>query len=470
MTVATTNITSGPYIGTGAGDEFAYDFRVDDKTQLSVWETTAAGVKTLLVVDTDYTVAGVGVDGGGQITRVAGNLPTNYIWYIRSNYADTQSTSFGSQGGFFPDVHEAAFDKRTFVSQQQDDEFRRSIKLDNSDESAESADMTIPVVATRASQYLGFDVDGNLITIAGTAGAVTVSSFMETLLDDNDIETALGTLGLSIGADAASAGTLALGVGNYFDITGTTTIVAIGTKFVGAQVILQFDGILTFTHHATDLILPGGENITTKVGTLMSLVEYETGKWVYVSGDIAQNIALGSDADGDIYYRDAGILKRLAKGTDEDFLSLKSGIPSWQKKPSFSVHKNGTNQTAIPASTYTKVTWSTEEFDTNNDFDSDRFTPTVAGKYQLSACCQWWGMASGRSTDIAIYKNGTLYKEVRGKAAGSTAANVGPLISFPVNANGTTDYFEIYVYHTNTIDGSLGGNSSSTYFGGSKIA
>lgn len=41
----------------------------------------------------------------------------------------------------------------------------------------------------------------------------------------------------------------------------------------------------------------------------------------------------GSDADGDIYYRDAGILKRLPKGTDEDVLRLKSGLPSWAAEP-----------------------------------------------------------------------------------------------------------------------------------------
>lgn len=37
----------------------------------------------------------------------------------------------------------------------------------------------------------------------------------------------------------------------------------------------------------------------------------------------------GSDANGDIYYRDAGILKRLPKANDGDILSLASGIPEW---------------------------------------------------------------------------------------------------------------------------------------------
>lgn len=38
---------------------------------------------------------------------------------------------------------------------------------------------------------------------------------------------------------------------------------------------------------------------------------------------------LGSDADGDIYYRDAGILKRLPKGNDNEVLTLASGLPAW---------------------------------------------------------------------------------------------------------------------------------------------
>ena len=41
-------------------------------------------------------------------------------------------------------------------------------------------------------------------------------------------------------------------------------------------------------------------------------------------------MALGSDADGDIYYRSGGKLTRLPKGTDNQVLTLESGIPSWK--------------------------------------------------------------------------------------------------------------------------------------------
>ena len=39
--------------------------------------------------------------------------------------------------------------------------------------------------------------------------------------------------------------------------------------------------------------------------------------------------ALGSDADGDIYYRNSSNLQRLAKGDDDQVLTLASGLPSW---------------------------------------------------------------------------------------------------------------------------------------------
>lgn len=118
MTVNTLNITSGPFVGNGVTTQFAYTFRVEDKTELIVFETDDNNVETTLTVDTDYTVAGIGVDGGGTVTRVTGALPTDFEWFIRSNYIETQDTAFDSQGGFFPDVHEKAMDKLTFLIQQ----------------------------------------------------------------------------------------------------------------------------------------------------------------------------------------------------------------------------------------------------------------------------------------------------------------------------------------------------------------
>jgi hypothetical protein len=70
------------------------------------------------------------------------------------------------------------------------------------------------------------------------------------------------------GSDIASAGTISIGEGGFFHITGTTTITDIdpATDKSGRAFVLVFDGALTLTHHATNLILPTGANITTAAG------------------------------------------------------------------------------------------------------------------------------------------------------------------------------------------------------------
>ena len=82
------------------------------------------------------------------------------------------------------------------------------------------------------------------------------------------------------GADIASAGTIAVGEGGLFHVTGTTTITDIdpATDKAGRAFKLVFDGILTLTHNASTLILPTGANITT------------------AAGDVAEFVSEGSDA------------------------------------------------------------------------------------------------------------------------------------------------------------------------------
>ena len=64
------------------------------------------------------------------------------------------------------------------------------------------------------------------------------------------------------GADVASASSIALGTdGNFFDITGTTTIQTITAKQAGCIVALHFDGALTLTDDTGNLELNGSDVI-----------------------------------------------------------------------------------------------------------------------------------------------------------------------------------------------------------------
>jgi hypothetical protein len=82
------------------------------------------------------------------------------------------------------------------------------------------------------------------------------------------------------GADIASATpALSAATGNIVDITGTTTITSLGTVNAGAVFFVKFTGVLTLTHHATALILPGSRNILTSAGDRATFISLGSGNW-----------------------------------------------------------------------------------------------------------------------------------------------------------------------------------------------
>jgi len=264
MTVNTTNITSGPYIGNGLSDQYSYDFRVKNKTQLNVYETTDAGVRTLLTVDTDYIVAGIGDAVGGIITRVAGNLPTDYIWYIRSNYIENQLTAFNSQGGFFPGVHEDQFDHLTFLIQQILDTRNRSFRL--SDEVDLDGDFTIDDDAvTRASKFLGFDSNGDVVVIAGDLDSLSVSAYMATVI---------------LAANAAAARVL-------LDAANLT----VGNTFTAAQI---YDAIATFN----DVVTFNAANVFNALNTFNEKVVFNKVMHQQIGSNVVSAAALPNITNG----------------------------------------------------------------------------------------------------------------------------------------------------------------------------
>lgn len=96
------------------------------------------------------------------------------------------------------------------------------------------------------------------------------------------------------GSDIASAGTISVGEGGYHHVTGTTTITDIdfATDKAGRKVWLEFDGILTLTHHATTLKLPTGANIVTAAGDVACFVSQGSDNVKCVSYNRASGAAL----------------------------------------------------------------------------------------------------------------------------------------------------------------------------------
>ena len=127
--------------------------------------------------------------------------------------------------------------------------------------------------------------------------------------------------------------------------------------------------------------------------------------------------------------------------------------------PSFRASKSSTQ--AISTSTWTKVQYTVEDWDTNSNYDNStnyRFTPTVAGYYQVDMAVEF-NNVSGNSL-CAIYKNGTNYI-TSAFYAGSTGGST-PSAHALIYMNGSTDYIEGYGY-TGVASQSFY-NGPATYF------
>jgi hypothetical protein len=129
--------------------------------------------------------------------------------------------------------------------------------------------------------------------------------------------------------------------------------------------------------------------------------------------------------------------------------------------PTFSAYAN-TNQ-SFSTSTWTKITLGTEEWDTNTNFASSRFTPTVAGYYTIAGRLDLSGLTANTTAYLAVWKNGANYKNL---ATFTYAFNaIGFAGATTVYLNGSTDYIELYVFANNGTPVLIGAQDA-TWFNG----
>jgi hypothetical protein len=133
-----------------------------------------------------------------------------------------------------------------------------------------------------------------------------------------------------------------------------------------------------------------------------------------------------------------------------------------------------TSTQSIGNATFVKAVLNSELFDTANCFDTSnyRFTPNVAGYYQISFSSQVDFIGgSGARGIISLYKNGSqfIFVEMANNANASTYPSF-TLNNVLVYANGSTDFFEIYYYQTTGgAKTAYGGAPYATYFSSSLV-
>ena len=147
---------------------------------------------------------------------------------------------------------------------------------------------------------------------------------------------------------------------------------------------------------------------------------------------------LSSDADGDIYYRDAGVLKRLAKGTKEDILVVKSDIPSWETL----------------SGTYTPSVTNVANLGSVTVFTAQHMrvgnTVTVSGIFLIDPTAS--GAVTTFRVSLPISSNFTAKEDL----GGSGAAKSGSIASILINADSANDeaFFEFTSQTANPHDAS----------------
>ena len=100
---------------------------------------------------------------------------------------------------------------------------------------------------------------------------------------------------------------------------------------------------------------------------------------------------------------------------------------------------------SITANVATKINFNNASVNTNSNYNTStyRFTPTVAGYYQISGTVQIQTINTACVGVPVLYKNGAVY--MYGGSCPATANNY-PLVTVSglVYLNGSTDYVEFY--------------------------
>ena len=130
--------------------------------------------------------------------------------------------------------------------------------------------------------------------------------------------------------------------------------------------------------------------------------------------------------------------------------------------PLFSAYKSSA-QSSLSANTYHKITFTTEEFDTDSAYDAtnSKFVAPSAGKYLFSCLMRMNPQALGPTGfSPAFYKNGSLFKFNRQLAHDSQSGEFQLIMDLSAS-----DYVEVYLYYHDDVNEVQAAQNNSVFQG-----
>lgn len=143
------------YVATSGQTVFTYTFEIVDKGDIGVLKNG-----TLLSEGTHYTVSGVGVDGGGNVTLLTGATAGDIITLYRE-MAYERLTDYQNAGDFLAAEVNDDFDRLWMALQQNSEGISRAIRKPLLDST--SLNMELPSAASRANTFIKFGSSGEMV-------------------------------------------------------------------------------------------------------------------------------------------------------------------------------------------------------------------------------------------------------------------------------------------------------------------
>ena len=144
---------------------FPYTYPIFDQGDLIVQHTVAlTGITTTLTITSDYTVSGVGAQGGGDVTLIAGAAVNDTIT-IERDVPIERSTDFVNGGEFRAESINEELDNQVLMMQQNERDIGRAFRLQSEDT---STDLLMPLKDDRKGKFQAYDANGDPIAASGT--------------------------------------------------------------------------------------------------------------------------------------------------------------------------------------------------------------------------------------------------------------------------------------------------------------